>query len=124
LESNSFRRILKEVREVLLMASTHRAKLRAKGQVTLPGPVREALHVDENDDIEFSVTDTGEVIVRGLTTIPADQKWFWTPEWQAGEREASQQIADGRPDFRGTGDEFVAYLEGLHAEATDEEQGR
>ena len=25
----------------------------------------------------------------------ADQAWFWTPEWQAGEREASEQIAAG-----------------------------
>lgn len=24
-----------------------------------------------------------------------DQEWFWTPEWQAGEREATAQIAAG-----------------------------
>ncbi|SDJ86507.1 hypothetical protein SAMN04487820_102428 [Actinopolyspora mzabensis] len=27
--------------------------------------------------------------------IPAEQRWFWTPEWQSGEAEATQQIADG-----------------------------
>lgn len=32
-----------------------------------------------------------------MTTAPdpADQRWFWTEEWQAGEREASAEIADG-----------------------------
>jgi len=25
-----------------------------------------------------------------------DQSWFWTPEWQAGEREADADIAAGR----------------------------
>jgi hypothetical protein len=27
--------------------------------------------------------------------IPADQRWFWSAEWQAGEREASEQITTG-----------------------------
>jgi len=28
--------------------------------------------------------------------IPADQAWFWTPEWQAKEREADADCAAGR----------------------------
>ena len=28
--------------------------------------------------------------------IPADQAWFWTPEWQAGEREVDADLAGGR----------------------------
>jgi len=32
---------------------------------------------------------------RGMTSVPADQRWFWEPEWQAGEREASEQIRAG-----------------------------
>lgn len=71
-----------------------RTVLRPKGQLTLPQEVRQALHVDEGDDIEFVVTDGG-VLMRGLKTIPADQAWFWTDEWQVGEREASQQAAAG-----------------------------
>jgi antitoxin PrlF len=26
----------------------------------------------------------------------APQTWFWSPDWQAKEREASEDIADGR----------------------------
>lgn len=49
-----------------------RAVLRAKGQVTLPLEVREALHIEEGDDVLFTVTEEG-VLLRGLKTIPAYQ---------------------------------------------------
>ena len=26
----------------------------------------------------------------------SEQAWFWTPEWQEGEREATREIAEGR----------------------------
>jgi antitoxin PrlF len=78
------------------MANRTRARLRHKGQVTLPPEVREALHVAEGDEVEFTVTESGDVMLRGMTTIPADQRWFWTAEWQAGEREATEQIAAGQ----------------------------
>ena len=31
--------------------------------------------------------------VAALTPIDPDQAWFWTPEWQGGEREADEEIA-------------------------------
>jgi antitoxin PrlF len=73
-----------------------RARLRRKGQVTLPAEVRDALHVGEGDELEFTVTESGDVLLRGMTVIPADQRWFWTDQWQAGEREAAAQIAAGQ----------------------------
>ena len=105
------------------MADTYRAKLRRKGQLTLPGPVAKALRVDEDDEIEFSVTESGDVSIRGFTSIPTDQKWFWTPEWQTGEREASEQIAAGAYTFRGDSDEFLKHLDKLDAEADDKRDG-
>lgn len=73
-----------------------RTTLRSKGQLTLPSEVREALHVDEGDELEFEVTESGVVVVRGMKMIPADQAWFWAESWQAGERQASQEIAAGQ----------------------------
>jgi AbrB family looped-hinge helix DNA binding protein len=72
-----------------------RTTLRNKGQVTLPNDIREALHVSEGDELEFEVVEPGIVIVRGLKMIPAEQAWFWTESWQAGERQASEEIASG-----------------------------
>jgi hypothetical protein len=41
----------------------------------------------------------------------ADQAWFWTPEWQAGEREADEEIAAGRTTYFGSDEEFLTALE-------------
>lgn len=87
----------------------NRAVLRAKGQVTLPREVREALHVEEGDDVLFTVTEDG-VLLRGLKSIPADQVWFWSQEWQRGEQEASEQLAAGRGTVYSDGDEFLGSL--------------
>jgi len=86
-----------------------RATLRSKGQLTLPADVREALHVEDGDDIEFELTAEG-VLIRGLKMIPADQAWFWTESWQAGEREASADIAAGRGEQFDSTDAFLESL--------------
>ena len=31
-----------------------------------------------------------------MALVPPDQLWFWTPEWQAKEKEADEDIAAGR----------------------------
>ena len=77
------------------MDSTARAKLRDKNQVTLPANVRKALCVQVGDEVEFTVSESGGVELRGYVRVPADQRWFWTPEWQRGEREVSEQISAG-----------------------------
>jgi hypothetical protein len=70
--------------------------LRAKNQLTLPREFGDILQVTPGDRIEFAVNAAGDVVVRGLKTIPADQAWFWSPQWQAGEQRASADIAAGR----------------------------
>lgn len=41
----------------------------------------------------------------------ADQAWFWTPEWQAGEREADEDIAAGHTAYFDSTEEFLAALD-------------
>jgi antitoxin PrlF len=85
-----------------------RVTLRPKGQLTLPAEIREALHVAEGDEIEFDVAEDGVVVMRGLKVIPADQAWFWTPEWQKGEREADEEAKAGRSRYFGSAEEMFA----------------
>lgn len=40
-----------------------------------------------------------------------DQDWYWTPEWQAAEREAAADIAAGRSRVYLNGREFLDSLE-------------
>jgi hypothetical protein len=46
-----------------------------------------------------------------MSDHPADQAWFWTPGWQAGEREADEAIAAGHTTFFGSAEEFLAALD-------------
>jgi bifunctional DNA-binding transcriptional regulator/antitoxin component of YhaV-PrlF toxin-antitoxin module len=75
----------------------------------LPREVRKALHIDEGDDVAFVVEDD-QVTMRGVKSIPAAQAWFWTDEWQAGEREASAQLAAGEGAVFDDADTFLDSL--------------
>jgi antitoxin PrlF len=87
-----------------------RTTLRAKGQLTLPDDVRKAAKLEEGDLLEAVVSDTGEVVLRPLATIDRSQAWFWTPEWQAGEREASEQARRGEGKVFRTDEGFLDSL--------------
>ncbi|MFD7429568.1 AbrB/MazE/SpoVT family DNA-binding domain-containing protein [Streptomyces sp. NPDC091387] len=91
--------------------TTATATLRTNGQVTLPKAIRTALGVDQGDELEFEITSAGEVTVHGLTKIRSDQAWFWTPEWQDGERRASEDIAAGRTAVHEDADSMFAHLD-------------
>jgi AbrB family looped-hinge helix DNA binding protein len=84
-------------------------KVRPKGQITLPDAIRKAARLSEGDYLEVSV-EAGTIVMRPKKLIDADQAWFWTDEWQKGEREASRDIARGRVRRGATGDEFIDTL--------------
>jgi hypothetical protein len=48
-----------------------------------------------------------------------DQDWFWTDEWQAGEREADAQIAEGNTTIYYSAEEFFAALDAIEHDETD-----
>ncbi|MEV7971265.1 AbrB/MazE/SpoVT family DNA-binding domain-containing protein [Sphaerisporangium sp. NPDC088356] len=89
-----------------------RTTLRRKGQLTLPPEVRQALNIDTGDEVEFDIIEPGVVVLRGLKMIPADQAWFWTESWNAGEREASKDIANDRVTLHKTVDDMFDHLGG------------
>ncbi|MEO8626157.1 MAG: AbrB/MazE/SpoVT family DNA-binding domain-containing protein [Candidatus Limnocylindrales bacterium] len=85
-------------------------RVRGKGQVTLPDGIRKAAKLAEGDYLEVTVTG-GSVVMRPKKLIDADQAWFWSEEWQRGEREASQDIAKGRTRRSSTAKEFLRTLD-------------
>lgn len=86
--------------------------IRSKGQITIPRTIRRVLGVEEGDQVEFDVMPDGTVTLRGMKMIPADQAWFWTPGWQAGERAADADIAAGRTEYFDSAEAFLAALDG------------
>ena len=83
-----------------------KARLRAKGQVTLPAPIRALLGVEVGDDMTFWRNEAGQVIITKALTVPPDQAWFWTERWQKMEQEAQADIEAGRTTVIGDPDEL------------------
>jgi AbrB family looped-hinge helix DNA binding protein len=64
-------------------------------QVSIPKQIRDALRLEEGDLIEVEARD-GEIVMTPKKLIDADQAWFWTREWQEGEREVDEDLRAGR----------------------------
>lgn len=88
----------------------HVTNVRAKGQVTIPAHIRHAARLEEGDPVEVELVDGG-ILLRPMKLIDASQAWFWTPEWQEGERQADADIAAGRVIRFESDEEFLAYLD-------------
>lgn len=77
------------------MMKPENVRFKRKSQVTIPHEIVEALNLEEGDDLECRLVD-GKIVFVPMVSIPKDQAWFWTEEWQKEEREIEQQIKDGR----------------------------
>lgn len=69
--------------------------IRGHGQITLPKRLREQYHLEEGDLLELEERDDG-ILLKPRKLIDPTQAWFWTPEWQAKEKEADEDIQAGR----------------------------
>ena len=63
-------------------------------QVSIPKEIRDRLGIEQGDLIEVAELD-GQIIMIPKRLIDADQAWFWSREWQDGEREAQADIDGG-----------------------------
>jgi len=99
-----------------------RTTLRAKGQLTLPEEIRAAAHLEEGDLLDAEITAEG-ILLRPQKVIDATQAWFWTAEWQKGEREADTDHARGHLETFGSGEELLTAL-GSRAKAPGRRRGR
>jgi antitoxin PrlF len=83
--------------------------VRKKGTITIPSSIRRAARLEEGDPVEVELTEDG-ILLRPKKVIDATQAWFWTPEWQAKEREADEDHAAGRSEVFESGEAFLAAL--------------
>jgi AbrB family looped-hinge helix DNA binding protein len=75
------------------------AKITRNFQVSIPKEVRDRLHLEEGDFVEVEERD-GEIVMVPKKLIDAGQAWFWSREWQEGEREVDEDIHAGRVSGR------------------------
>jgi AbrB family looped-hinge helix DNA binding protein len=89
-----------------------RTTLRAKGQLTLPEEIRSAAHLEEGDLLDAEITPDG-ILLRPQKVIDSTQAWFWTPTWQAGEREADSDRTAGRVQTFDSGETMIEELRSI-----------
>lgn len=89
---------------------THFLSIQGRGVVTLPAGFRRRHKLDEpGAQLQIVEREDGTIELIPHSAIPADQRWFWSPEWQQMEREADEDIAAGRVTAS-TEDEFLDWL--------------
>lgn len=84
--------------------------VRDRGQISLPASTRKRFHLDEPGAQVEIIEREGEIILRPMLPIPADQAWFWTKEWQEGERIADKEVDAGLGTVYNSGEEFLDSL--------------
>ena len=84
-------------------------RIGAKQQVTIPRRISKALGLRKGDHLLVRLVDQRlEMVPASL--IPKDQLWFWTPEWQAKEREVDEALARGDYKVAESVDAFLRAL--------------
>jgi AbrB family looped-hinge helix DNA binding protein len=68
-----------------------------KRQITLPREAARRFGLGAGDELEARILED-RIELRPMVSVPKAQAWFWTPEWQAREREAEQARQAG--DYR------------------------
>jgi bifunctional DNA-binding transcriptional regulator/antitoxin component of YhaV-PrlF toxin-antitoxin module len=89
----------------------YKTTINAQGDINLPPEVREAAHLSGRALLAIEVTPDGSILLRPCGEIDPEQAWFWTPEWQAGERQADRERAAGQGEIYHSDEEFEQALE-------------
>jgi bifunctional DNA-binding transcriptional regulator/antitoxin component of YhaV-PrlF toxin-antitoxin module len=70
-------------------------KVQKNKNITLPLWLIRRFHVAAGDFVRIEETKNG-VLLKPAKLIDPSQSYFWTKEWQEGEREAEEDIRKGR----------------------------
>ena len=80
------------------------------GQITLPAAIRRAAGIEEGDLV--AVTIEGDTITLvPMKLVEKTQTYFWSEAWQRAEREASDDMGQGRVRSFNTVEGLIVALE-------------
>jgi AbrB family looped-hinge helix DNA binding protein len=86
------------------------SKVTRHGQITLPASVRKELGIEEGDLVEIEVVEERAVLMP-KKLVDKSQAYFWTKQWQEGEKEADEDIQAGRVRIFDSVEELIRDLE-------------
>ena len=83
-----------------------------RGVVYMPKEVLNDYNLHEGDYLEITES-SGAIVLKPKALIDKDQEWFWSKEWQKGEKAADEDIKKGKvKKFKSAGKAAV-YLKKL-----------
>jgi AbrB family looped-hinge helix DNA binding protein len=85
-------------------------KVTRGGQVTIPAALRRQAGIEIGDYLEVQIADDHLVLVP-KRVIDKGQTYFWSDAWQEGEREAEEDLRQGRVGRFESLDELIADLD-------------
>lgn len=84
--------------------------------LTIPKSLRDKLQVKEGEYVEAEIKGHS-LVLTPVRVIKKDQEYFWTKEWQEGEKEADEDIRRGRLSRPYGEDELDQFIKDLRKEA-------
>lgn len=91
--------------------------VQGRGTVALPAALRKRYHLDQpGAQVEVTEREDGVLELRPAVAVPAAEAWFWSEQWQAGEREVDAHLSRGEVTVSDTVADFLADLDALDAE--------
>lgn len=70
-------------------------KVTTNGQITLPVEIRKKWHCDVGNYVQVIFKDN-ELKIKPVVVTDPNQSWFWSKEWQEGEKKADEDIRSGQ----------------------------
>jgi bifunctional DNA-binding transcriptional regulator/antitoxin component of YhaV-PrlF toxin-antitoxin module len=81
-----------------------------RGTIAIPPALRHAYHLDEAGAQVEIIEEDGRLVLIPKIAVDASSAWFYTAQWQAKEREASQAYAAGLGTSYSSAEDFLADL--------------
>jgi antitoxin MazE len=69
-------------------------KVKKHSQITIPHDIRRRFKIAEGDYLEIEERDS-EMVLKPVRMVRVDEAYFHSKEWQAGEKAADRDIAEG-----------------------------
>ena len=86
--------------------------VRGRGEIVLPADLRRRHQLDRpGAQVEVVEREDGVIELRPQVAVPAEQAWFWSREWQEGERRVDRHVAANEVIVSADADEFIKGLE-------------
>src|SRR5699024_10995769 len=84
-----------EIKEKDEKMKTEHVQSKKKSKVSVQNDMVEAQNLKVGDDLQVRL-ENGKIVLVPMVSVPKDQAWFWTEQWQQEEQAVEKYIRDGQ----------------------------